>query len=181
MFFQLRYPTRFVSERAYDHVAYLADEIGFRVAGSANNEILAVKYIIDQIEQIKGNKSDEIELVYDLEMNDGHFLRTSKMYEVINLYRGVQNIVVKLSSKKVAEANEKNYILLNSHFDTVPMSPGAGDDGTMVGVMLELLRIFAKQSPTNHPLIFLFNGLEESGLQASHAFIVNNKWMERVK
>lgn len=127
------------------------------------------------------NKSDDIELVYEVNVNDGHYLRTSKMYEVINLYRGVQNIVVKLSSKNVSESEEKNYILLNSHFDTVPMSPGAGDDGTMVGVMLELLRIFAKQTPTNHPLIFLFNGLEESGLQASHAFIVNNKWMDKIK
>lgn len=170
-----------MSERAYDHIAYLSEEIGYRVAGTENNEILAVKYIVDQIKQIRGNKSDDIELVYEVNVNDGHYLRTSKMYEVINLYRGVQNIAVKLYSKNVSESAEKNYILLNSHFDTVPMSPGAGDDGTMVGVMLELLRIFAKQAPTNHPLIFLFNGLEESGLQASHAFIVNHKWMKKVK
>lgn len=170
-----------MSERAYEHVEYLANNIGYRVAGTPNNEDLAVKYIIDQIEQIKGNTSADIQLVYDVEMNDGHFLRQSKMYEVINLYRGIQNIVVKLSSKNVLESEEKNYILLNSHFDTVPMSPGAGDDATMVGVMLELLRIFAKQKPTNHPLIFLFNGLEESGLQGSHAFITNNKYMDRIK
>ncbi|XP_063704950.1 endoplasmic reticulum metallopeptidase 1-like [Culicoides brevitarsis] len=177
---ELRYPLRFVSERAYDHVEYLANEIGYRVAGTENNEIKTVKYIVDQVRQIQGNASEDIQMTIDVEANDGMFLRQSKMYEVINLYRGAQNIVVKMSSKKVPESQEKNYILLNAHFDTVPMSPGAGDDGTMVGVMLELMRIMAKQEPTNHPLIFLFNGLEESGLQASHAFITNNKYVDKI-
>lgn len=136
---------------------------------------------MEQIKQIQGNASENIEITYDVEANDGIFLRQSKLYEVMNVYRGAQNIVVKMSAKNVPESNEKNYILLNSHWDTVPMSPGAGDDGTMVGVMLELMRIFAKQEPTNHPLIFLFNGLEESGLQASHAFIKNNQYMEKIK
>uniref|UniRef100_A0A336LFA8 FXNA-like protease n=1 Tax=Culicoides sonorensis TaxID=179676 RepID=A0A336LFA8_CULSO len=177
---ELRYSDRFISERAYDHIAYLADEIGYRVAGTPNNEILAVNFINEQIQEIIANKNDDIEIEYENNVYDGHFLRQSKMYEVINLYRGVQNIVVKLKARNVSESDEKNYILLNSHFDTVPMSPGAGDDGTMVGVMLELLRLFSMKPPLRHPLIFLFNGLEESGLQASHAFIVNHRWMEKV-
>lgn len=99
----------------------------------------------------------------------------------MNVYRGVQNIVVKLSNINDSYPEAENYMLLNSHFDTVPMSPGAGDDGTMTGVMLELLRVFAQQEPLKHPVVFLFNGLEESGLQGSHAFIHNSKWMDNIK
>lgn len=59
---------------------------------------------------------------------------------------------------------------------------GSGDDGAMVVVMLEILRVLATTRETFvHPIIFLFNGAEENPLQASHGFITQHKWAKKCK
>ena len=88
-------------------------------------------------------------------------------------------MVVKLSPNNV---NPKNSLLLSSHFDTRSVGPGGGDDGTMLSVMLEMLRVFVSSSQTfEHSIIFLFNNAEESGLHGSHMFITGHRWANDVK
>lgn len=94
-------------------------------------------------------------------------------------YKGLQNVVVKITPSTRTPANA---LLLNSHFDSVPSSPGAGDDGTMVVIMLECLRkITQVEEEYRHTLIFLFNGSEENTLQGSHAFITLHRWAKEVR
>lgn len=85
-----------------------------------------------------------------------------------SVYHDIQNFVVKITSAEQAPAH---CLLINSHFDTVPVSPGAGDSATMIVVMMEVLRAIA-QNPTTfeHGIVFLFNGAEEVGLQGSVKF-----------
>ncbi|EDW47547.1 GM21369 [Drosophila sechellia] len=91
-----------------------------------------------------------------------------------NMYQGIQNVIVKLSTK---ESQSESYLLINSHFDSKPGSPGSGDDGVMVVVMLEVLRQMAtSETPFQHGIIFLFNGAEENALQGAHGFITQHKW-----
>jgi Zn-dependent M28 family amino/carboxypeptidase len=68
--------------------------------------------------------------------------------------------------------------LINAHFDTIPGSPGASDDGVGVAVMLELLRAITSNSstPLDYPVVFLFNGAEEWNHQAAHWFITQHPW-----
>ncbi|KAL9913118.1 endoplasmic reticulum metallopeptidase 1 isoform 4-T4 [Glossina fuscipes fuscipes] len=100
-------------------------------------------------------------------------------WKMINSYQGVQNFIIKIGPKNT---NSTSYLLVNSHFDSVPRGPGAGDDGVMVSVMLEVLRVLS-QSPhhLNNPVIFLFNGAEENPLQGSHAFVTRHKWARHAR
>lgn len=51
------------------------------------------------------------------------------------------------------------------------------DDGINVAIMLEILRKLSKcETRQQQNVILLFNGAEEVGLQASHAFIAHHKW-----
>jgi hypothetical protein len=48
--------------------------------------------------------------------------------------------------------------------------------------MIEILRVMTKTSKKQqHTIIFLFNGSEEQGLQAAHAFITQNQWKQQVR
>ena len=63
-------------------------------------------------------------------------------------------------------------VLVNCHFDSVPLSPGASDDAVQCGIMLEVLRaLSASLELMANDVLFLFNGAEETPLPASHAFI----------
>lgn len=60
-------------------------------------------------------------------------------------------------------------ILIGAHYDAVPGSPGADDNGTGIAVLLELARVFAIQ-PTRYPIRLVAFDLEEYGLLGSKAY-----------
>lgn len=140
--------------------------------------MLAVNYLLGQINDIILLKSPNVNIEVRHETFSGYMHRKQRKSTIGSVYRGVQNIVVKLSPRNVNES--LNYILLNAHFDSVPLSPGAGDDVTMVAVMLEMLRVLSLHSYLDHSVLFLFNGAEEVGLIATHAFIQQHEWAKKV-
>ncbi|XP_055387210.1 endoplasmic reticulum metallopeptidase 1-like isoform X2 [Condylostylus longicornis] len=164
----------FIAERAERRLQDLV-RIGPRVVGSANNEQATVKLLLDAIEKIKISASNKFKIEVNKQLGNGSFY----IFGFVNIYRNIQNIIVKLTP---VNSTSTSALLINSHFDSRPGSPGAGDDGTMVVVMLEILRVLIhSQELLKHPIIFLFNGAEETGLQASHAFITQHVWAKDVK
>lgn len=48
--------------------------------------------------------------------------------------------------------------------------------------MLEIIRVLSQQEKRlRHSVLFLFNGAEETPLQASHGFITQHPWAENVR
>lgn len=48
--------------------------------------------------------------------------------------------------------------------------------------MLEVLRVLAQQEKRlRHSVIFLFNGAEETPLQAAHGFITQHPWAKEIR
>lgn len=173
---EVLHPDRFIAERAQEDLKYLTD-LGPRVVGSYENEVLTVEFLRKQIFDIihEAHPSQKIEL--DVQVVSGSYFLGSKPTGKINMYANIQNIVVKLYGQ-----NDNNSLLLNAHFDSVPTSPGGSDDGINCAVMLEILRKYSKHGTRLvHNVIFLFNGAEESGLQASHGFITKHKWAKESK
>ncbi|KAH8252656.1 hypothetical protein KR032_001079, partial [Drosophila birchii] len=172
---ELLKPGEFVAERAMSQL-YVYDKIGPKVTGSFANEVKTVAFLLDEVEKIKEQMlSDLYEIEVDVQTPSGGFSFGS----MVSMYQGIQNVVVKLSAK---QSKSESYLLVNSHFDSKPGSPSSGDDGTMVVVMLEVLRQMAiSETSFEHPIVFLFNGAEELGLQGSHGFITQHKWADNCK
>ncbi|HEY6049426.1 MAG TPA: M20/M25/M40 family metallo-hydrolase [Sphingomicrobium sp.] len=63
-------------------------------------------------------------------------------------------------------------LLLNAHYDSVPVGPGASDDGMGVATLLEVASIL-KDRPLERPVILLFNEGEELGLVGARAFLAD--------
>ena len=66
--------------------------------------------------------------------------------------------------------------LLAAHYDSVPTSPGATDDGSGVATMLETLRALQAGPPLSNDVIFLFTDGEERGLLGARAFAEQHPW-----
>ncbi len=63
-------------------------------------------------------------------------------------------------------------LLLSAHYDSVPVGPGAADDGIGVATLLEVASIL-KDRPLHRPIILLFNEGEELGLVGARAFLAD--------
>lgn len=176
--FQATHPNRFIAERAQKQLKELTD-IGVKVAGSIENDKYAVNFLIREIEKINLASNSIHKIEYDIQVVSGSFYVDFQPYGMSSVYHGVQNVVVKISP---AGKTTKHSLLLNTHFDTVPISTGAGDAGCMIVVMLETLRVLSLTTePMEHSIIFLFNGSEENLLQGSHGFITQHKWAPEVR
>jgi aminopeptidase YwaD len=60
-------------------------------------------------------------------------------------------------------------VLVGGHHDTVPAAPGANDNGSGTGTIVELARAFAADGTLDPGLCFATFGAEESGLYGSQA------------
>jgi Peptidase family M28 len=87
----------------------------------------------------------------------------------------VENILARLKGSGSGKA-----VLLVGHYDSVPTSPGASDDGSAVALMLETLRALKIGSPLKNDVIFLFSDGEEAGLLGANAFVSAHPWAKDV-
>jgi len=107
----------FVAERA-ERLLYEFERIGPKVVGSQANEVETVAFLLNEVEKIRMElRNDLYELDIDVQLSTGGFLFSS----MLNMYQGVQNVIVKLSAKN---SQRESYLLINSHFDSKPGSPG---------------------------------------------------------
>ena len=63
-------------------------------------------------------------------------------------------------------------VLLNAHYDSTPVGPGAADDGIGVATLLEVAAQL-KDRPLKRPVILLFNEGEELGLVGARGFLAD--------
>ncbi len=71
-------------------------------------------------------------------------------------------------------------ILLTAHYDAVPRSYGAADDGSGVAALLETLRALDASAPLDRDLIILCSDAEEDGLLGAEAFVDLHPWAKDV-
>ena len=83
----------------------------------------------------------------------------------------IENVIVRLSGTNSGKA-----VVLIGHYDSVPTSPGASDDGSAVAAMLETLRALRAGPPLRNDVICLFSDAEEVGLMGARGFINEHPW-----
>lgn len=71
-------------------------------------------------------------------------------------------------------------MMITAHYDSVPGSAAAADDGAGVAAMLEIADLISQREPLQHDVIFLFADGEESGLRGAMLFAEHHPLMQRV-
>ena len=167
---------RFIAEKAIHFLSELT-AIGPRVAGSYENDIWAVDFLDKKLREIDQKfNSGKYRVEVDKQTASGQFPLTF-LDGMTQVYNDVHNVAVRVEATPATNQS----LLMNCHFDSVPDSPGASDDGAACAVMFELFRvIIATGQPLNYNMIFLFNGAEENVMQASHGFITQHRWAKEI-
>ncbi len=83
----------------------------------------------------------------------------------------IENVMARLAGTEHTRA-----VLLATHYDSGPVSPGAADDGSGVATLLESLRALTAGPPLRHDVIALFTDGEENGLLGADAFAKAHPW-----
>jgi hypothetical protein len=85
------------------------------------------------------------------------------------------NVAARLEGSGAGKA-----LMLVGHYDSVPTSLGASDDGSAVGAMLETLRALKTGPPLKNDVIFLFTDGEEIGMVGAKGFTDTHPWAKDV-
>lgn len=115
---QSQHPMSFIGERAMKNNIEITN-LGVKVVGSDINEVIAIDFFRNKIQTIIDAKSSLHDIEFDVQMSSGSF----QLDTMTSVYRNIQNFVVKLSP---ANASPNSSLLLNTHFDSVPISLGGG-------------------------------------------------------
>ena len=148
----LRIPEQVTGELALEHVEYLSETIGMRVAGTSKEEETA-DYIVDKL----------LEMGYGVEIQPFTFENwmDGKTYPSNNI----------IATKK---GKLDQTVIIGAHYDaavpwggcTDPVSTGAGDNASGIGVLLEVAEVLANYK-THGTIKFVAFGAEEMGLYGS--------------
>ncbi len=149
----------FSVENARAHLEMIASKP--RPVGSAHHKVVA-DYLVEQLEKL------------NLET-------TVQETAVMHSIRGYKDIVdVRNVMARLPGSGSEGALLLMAHYDSIPNSPGANDNGVAVAGILEAARVLSSGEKLKHDIIFLFTDAEELGLYGAEAFIKEHPWANSV-
>ena len=151
-------PAVFSAERALAHVARIAAEP--RPVASAHHA-WTKHYIMEVLTGLGLEPRDTPRIAL---MGGDHRVRGAR----------VQNIVARIPGDEEGPA-----VLIAAHYDSVPTSPGASDNGAAVGALLETARALVTGPRLRRDVLLLFSDAEELGMLGAHAFAAQDPlWRE---
>lgn len=89
---------------------------------------------------------------------------------------GPENVIVRLNGT----ADTDRDVLITSHYDSAPGTPGAGDNGISVAAMVETMRVLHAADPSDNDVVLLFTDGEEQGQTGIVAFLADHPAAGRV-
>lgn len=151
----------FSSGRAMTHLSVIAQKP--HPIGSAEHDVVR-EYILQELKEVGLEPEVQKAMVVNTAWTAPYPAAT------------VQNIAARL---KGTDAGGRA-ILLMAHYDSVPTSPAASDNGAGVSALLETARALKSGTPLKHDIIFLFTDGEEIALLGAQAFAVEHPWAKDI-
>lgn len=159
--------TNFSQENILSHTAKLSENGPHSIVDTEANE-KALEYLISQVENYGIVNKDTVNAPAYMIQN---FVVTDENNGYQNFY--LKNLIVHIPANADNPTNDA--VMFMGHFDSVPMGPGASDDGVACGVMLEAIRYYLEKMESGYTitndLLFCFVNGEEYGLMGSEAFM----------
>lgn len=108
----------FIAERAW-HDLHILTSFGTRPTGTDANEVLAVDFFKRELSFIEKAAHQNQHISTDLQKVSGSYFIGFKPHPMTNIYRNVQNFIVKLHGIENDPLRKNHTLMLNCHFDSV--------------------------------------------------------------
>lgn len=92
----------------------------------------------------------------------------------------VENIIARLPGRLHSQAGALDDLVVMGHYDSRPLTPGAGDDASATASIMEAARIMVAAPAPAHDVIFLITDGEEMGLLGAQSFFRQHPAAQRV-
>ena len=162
---ETRYETNFDQDAMHTYIEHLTANGPRSIYDTAENQ-LALDYITSLLDGwgfVEGDRTDVPAYMIQ------EFVTDDIDYQAFYL----KNIIVHIPANSAEPTGEA--LMFMGHTDSVPMGPGASDDGAAVATMLEAIRYYtarmAQGYTISNDLVFCFVNGEEFGLYGSEAFM----------
>lgn len=171
---ETRHETNFDQDAMRTHIENLTANGPRSIFDTEENQ-LALDYILSMLESwglVEGDRTDVPAYMIQ------EFVADDEDYQPFYL----KNIIVHIPANSETTTGEA--IMFMGHTDSVPMGPGASDDGVAVATMLEAIRYYTEKMAQGYTisndLVFCFVNGEEFGLYGSEAFMEEFTGFENV-
>lgn len=172
----------FMESSAMNVTRELAASIGHRYVSTMNEERSAqyLEAALRGLAESDSVRSDVTVQVVREQVIGSNGLQEAFGFQIANVYNNLTNIVMVVTPKD--GVSRVKSVLVNAHYDSTLGSPGASDCASCVGVGFEVARTILMNSsiPLYSPLVFLFNGGEETLMQAAHGFMATSAFASQV-
>jgi hypothetical protein len=154
-------PDLFSAERAMEHIRAIFSDP--HPVGSPE-QAQARDYIVSQLKGL--GLSPEVQQATTV-TPQGSTVNASTVYNVV---------------ARIPGSSSSGAILLDAHYDTMPMTPGASDCGSCVATLLETARALQAGPALQNDVLLLFTDHEELGPMAGAAgFVDQHPWASEVE
>lgn len=92
----------------------------------------------------------------------------------------VENIIARLPGRMVSPDGASNDLVVMAHYDSRPLTPGAADDASSTGAIMEVARLMVDDPMPEHDVVFLVTDGEEMGLLGAQGFFRQHPAAKRV-
>eukprot|EP00889_Picochlorum_renovo_P006629 jgi/Picre1/33659/NNA_001139.t1 len=172
----------FMESSAMNVTRELAASIGHRYVSTMNEERSAqyLEAALRGLAESDSVRSDVTVQVVREQVIGSNGLQEAFGFQIANVYNNLTNIVMVVTPKD--GVSRVKSVLVNAHYDSTLGSPGASDCASCVGVGFEVARTILMNSsiPLYSPIVFLFNGGEETLMQAAHGFMATSAFASKV-
>lgn len=108
----------FIAERAW-HDLNILTSFGTRPTGTKANEILAMDFFKRELSYIEKAAHKNQHISSDIQIVSGSYFIGFKPHPMTNIYRSVQNFIVKLHGVETDPLRKNHTLMMNCHFDSV--------------------------------------------------------------
>ncbi|CAN8061550.1 unnamed protein product [Agarophyton chilense] len=172
------------TSRALKHIRIISEKRRYVGTNALEDSIQYVQQEILDMKQLAKNNGMLLD-VHTFRSGPGSFSTTVGTTYFINSYDKIPSVVARLRPSNLGKDTTEKALLINAHIDSAIGAYGANDNVVGVGVTLELIRSLARMKRSfnglKRPVVFLFNGAEETILMGAHSFIEQHPWAPSIQ